>query len=434
MEKNYSIFDNMLEGCQIISHDWRYLYVNDAAAKQSRVKRENLLGRKVMGVYHGIEKTELFSNLQKSMKERVPVSMENEFTFHDGDKSWFELKIEPVPEGIFVLSIDITKHKKAEEKKRVILESMAENYIELDNEWRYNDINERIEKALGKKKEELIGKHPYDVFPILRGSKLYEKVKEAKEKNKPLDFEVRIPMSGRCVRVYVYPSDDGITIYSHDITERKMAEEAIIESEERYHSLFKNNHAVMLLIDPDTGDIVDANPAACSFYGYSKTELLKMKIADINILKDEQVFEEMQKARSEKKNHFIFKHILASGDIRDVDVYSGSIIVNGKVLLYSIVHDVTKQIEAEKELKRRGKVVEGINRVLHGSLIIETEENVAGKCLEVAEDLTGSKFGFLGEISPDGYLNTLAISPIAWKVFKISSEKLGPVKKMEIVS
>ncbi len=134
-------------------------------------------------------------------------------------------------------------------------------------------------------------------------------------------------------------------LYKHELYKK------LAESEQRYSSLFENNHAVMLLIDPDTGNIVDANPAAASFYGYSKDELKAMKITDINMLDSKTVFEEMQNAELRKNHHFIFKHRLASGDIRDVDVYSGSITVNSEDLLYSIVHDITKQTEAEKKLR-----------------------------------------------------------------------------------
>lgn len=134
-------------------------------------------------------------------------------------------------------------------------------------------------------------------------------------------------------------------LYKHKLDKQ------LIESEEQYHSLFKNNHAVMLLIDPKTGDIVDANPAATSFYGYSTDKLKKMNITDINILKQKQIFNEMQKAKSQKKKHFIFKHKLANGDIKDVEVYSGTITIKGKDLLYSIIHDITQQTEAEKKLR-----------------------------------------------------------------------------------
>jgi PAS domain S-box-containing protein len=105
----------MLEGCQIIGYDWRYLYVNDAVAEHGRVTKEALLGKTMMEVYPGIEKTKMFSKLRKCMENRVPMFMENEFVFAAGIKGWFELRVQPVPEGIFILSIDITERKKTEE-------------------------------------------------------------------------------------------------------------------------------------------------------------------------------------------------------------------------------------------------------------------------------------------------------------------------------
>jgi PAS domain S-box-containing protein len=137
-----------------------------------------------------------------------------------------------------------------------------------------------------------------------------------------------------------------------DITERKQTEEALRESEERYKSLFKNNHSVMLLIDPESANIVDANPAAISFYGWSHEELTRKKISDINTLAEKQVFQEMEKAKSEQRSHFTFRHRLSNGDIRDVEVFSGPIILHGRKLLYSIIHDVTERKQAEMVIEK----------------------------------------------------------------------------------
>jgi PAS domain S-box-containing protein len=144
----------------------------------------------------------------------------------------------------------------------------------------------------------------------------------------------------------------------HGIAEIRQAEIALRESEERYRSLFQNNHATMLLIDPESGAIMDANPAACAFYGYSTQEIKQLKITDINQFTQEQVFEEMEKASRQQRRQFFFRHRLASGEIREVEVYSGPIYFQGKQLLCSIVHDITerKQIETalqESEIRYR---------------------------------------------------------------------------------
>ncbi len=106
------VLDNLLEGFQLISYDWEYLYVNDVVAKQGKSTKEQLVGKTMMEMYPGIEKTEMFKTLKFCMEKRVPRQIENEFTYADGSKAWFQLNIEPVPEGIFILSLDISDRKK----------------------------------------------------------------------------------------------------------------------------------------------------------------------------------------------------------------------------------------------------------------------------------------------------------------------------------
>lgn len=110
-----STLDNMLEGCQIIDKNWKYIYINDTAASHGRSTKDKLLGKSMMEVYPGIENTELFSLLTDTLTNGSVHLIENEFTFPDGSKGWFELSIQPVPEGIFILSQDITNRKIAEQ-------------------------------------------------------------------------------------------------------------------------------------------------------------------------------------------------------------------------------------------------------------------------------------------------------------------------------
>lgn len=101
--------DGMLEGCMIVGFDWTYLYVNEAAAGHGRRRREELAGRRLTEQYPGVEETEVFRRYRRCMAERAPDHFDSEFRFPDGSASWFELLVTPVPEGIFVLSLDITE-------------------------------------------------------------------------------------------------------------------------------------------------------------------------------------------------------------------------------------------------------------------------------------------------------------------------------------
>jgi len=139
--------------------------------------------------------------------------------------------------------------------------------------------------------------------------------------------------------------------------EREQARIALEESEERFRALFENNHAVMMLIDPATEEIVDANPAATTYYGYSLKDLCAMRISDINTLSLNEVKLEMHKAEKEKRSQFFFRHRRSSGEIRDVEVFSGPVAVGGRQLLYSIVHDITGRKQAEEALVRYERIV-----------------------------------------------------------------------------
>ena len=113
---NLSILDSLLEGFQVIDYNWKYLYVNRTVASQGQSTIDHLIGKTMMECYPGIENTFMFSQLKKCMEDRVTLQFENEFIHNDGTKDWFELRIEPIPEGVFILSTNITNRKRAEEE------------------------------------------------------------------------------------------------------------------------------------------------------------------------------------------------------------------------------------------------------------------------------------------------------------------------------
>ncbi len=128
--------------------------------------------------------------------------------------------------------------------------------------------------------------------------------------------------------------------------------QALTESEARYRQLFEGNRVPMLLIDPaEAGRIVDANAAARAFYGYDLERIRGLRIDAINTLSPQQVAAEMACAKTEQRDHFFFRHRLASGAIRDVEVHSGPIEAEGRQLLYSIIHDITESKRHETRMR-----------------------------------------------------------------------------------
>ena len=146
--------------------------------------------------------------------------------------------------------------------------------------------------------------------------------------------------------------------FAKDLTLQVRAERALDVSEARYAAIFRNSHAVMLIMDPDSLELVDANPAAEAFYGWPLATLRRMRISDINVLPYERIRAEMQAAREAARFRFDFRHRRADGSIRDVEVYSGPILHESRTLLFSIVHDVSARKEAEATLRKLSSAVE----------------------------------------------------------------------------
>ena len=106
--------DRLLLGFQIIGFDWTYLYVNPAAARHGRRTPRELVGKTMDDAYPGIRETEMFRRLDECMRIRCIVTFENEFLYPDGTRRWFEIRVQPVPEGICVYSEDIQLRKQRE--------------------------------------------------------------------------------------------------------------------------------------------------------------------------------------------------------------------------------------------------------------------------------------------------------------------------------
>ena len=124
-EQRYrSTLDNILEGCQLLDFDWRYLYLNDAASTQNRRPKAELLGSRMQDAWPGIEQARVFALIRRCMEERLPFHEETEFIFPDGTRGWFDVRCQPVPEGVFLLSIDITERHQAETALRELNENL----------------------------------------------------------------------------------------------------------------------------------------------------------------------------------------------------------------------------------------------------------------------------------------------------------------------
>lgn len=255
-EKKYRyVLDNMLEGCQIIDAGWQYVYVNDTVARHGRTSKEKLLDHTMMEVYPGIEDTEMFAHMRRCMDERIPQNMVNKFIYPDGSFGWFELSMQPVPEGIFVLSIDITERKMTEEALKnsekfldTIIEHSAHSMWISDDKGNLIRQNQACRDLFQVSDQDVVGK--YNLFkdniveeqghmPLVR--QVFEEAKTANftliydtSKIKQLELSETTAL---ILDVSIAPvlDENGMVknaIIQHvDITERKKAEESLKETQ-----------------------------------------------------------------------------------------------------------------------------------------------------------------------------------------------------------
>lgn len=142
----------------------------------------------------------------------------------------------------------------------------------------------------------------------------------------------------------------GVSVFGKDITERSRAEVALAESEARFRTFFEENSMVMFLADPETGEIVAANRAACEYYGYPKERFIGMFTHQISLSPPSRTRADRQRALRKECSCFYYSHRLASGEVREIELHSSPFAVDGKPLLCAVVTDITERKQAERAL------------------------------------------------------------------------------------
>jgi PAS domain S-box-containing protein len=237
--------DTMLEGCQIVGFDYRYLYVNEAAARHGRRSQEEMLGRTMTECYPGIEQAPFFGVLRRCMEERTACELENEFVFPDGSKGFFDISVQPVPEGVLVLSYDITDRKQAErlirqsEERYRRLVTISPYAIFVLRAGRIVFANDQAIKLLASVADDLLGKSPLDLFhpdDRVQNSEQIDGMFEGKTLA-PMAEHRMVALDGTIVDVEMltasFTDDEGpaVLLVLHDISERKRLQTQLRKTE-----------------------------------------------------------------------------------------------------------------------------------------------------------------------------------------------------------
>ena len=174
---------------------------------------------------------------------------------------------------------------------------------------------------------------------------------------------------------------------------QRQTQESLIESEKHFKDMFEGHSAIMLVIDPGTGFILEANQAAIAFYGWTIDELRKLRIQEINTLSPEEIQAAIEQTKSGEKNYFLFRHRRADGSVRDIETYSRTIVTDGRSSLYNIVHDVTE--------RKHYEITTELHIVLLQMVESRSIEELLQLTLDKAELLTESSIGFFHFVADD---------------------------------
>ncbi len=319
------------------------------------------------------DQSKVLDAFHRCEEDGIAYELEFEIRQSSGKKIWVRTTAEPLWKGdkvekVIGTVIDITESKLAKDELIVQSERIKTFFNSINDAIfvhplkhegfeRFVEVNDIACKRYGYTYDELMMLSAPDITvkPDVNGHAKPDHRQKLLEKGQ-LSFEtLHIKKSGEIFPVEInsnifYQNEKPhILAVVRDITDRKNAETALRESERTFRNLFDNHAAVKLIIDPDTGRIISANKAAADFYGWPSTILAQMNINQINTKSVDEIKKLMEIAKTQERILFDFQHRLADGSIRDVEVFSSGVEMNGQNYLHSIVHDITEQKKAEQK-------------------------------------------------------------------------------------
>jgi PAS domain S-box-containing protein len=302
--------------------------------------------------------------------------------------------------GLIGAILDITERKRledalldSEERQRSLVEHLPQRIFIKDRNSIYMSCNGNYASDLGITPEQIVGKNDFAFYTpeLAQAYRADDQACMATGMAKDLEETYQLAGQERWIHTIKVPFHDnqgrviGVLGIFEDITERRWIQEALRTSEERFRGMFSSHNAIMLLIEPLTGRIIDANKAAERFYGYTMSQLRSMFIQDINMMPPDEVERKRDLALQEHGNYFIFPHRLADGEVRTVEVHSSPIERNGELMLFSIIHDITDRILAESRL---AEISELNQQIIANSPVGIGIYKADGQCI-VTNDMAG---------------------------------------------
>lgn len=185
------------------------------------------------------------------------------------------------PSRLLGVRFDITVRKKAEEERLQGLERITDAFVALDKNWCYTYVNNKAGQMFDREPAQLIGKHIWTEFPEGTNQKFHVAYEKAMAEQKPSYLEAYYPPYQRWFENYIYPSPDGLSIYFHDVTDRKLAEQAVVQREQRLRDLINGlGPAILVGLTTTEGILLEANQPALTAAGLKLEDVIGKPLED----------------------------------------------------------------------------------------------------------------------------------------------------------
>ena len=368
-----SVFNAMKSAVWIVDNDHYILKSNSAAERLFNKNNSEIIGKKCWEIVHGtnqpIKECPLIKASQSLQQESIELQI---------NERWFKVVADPIldakgkPSKYIHITTDITESKliseKLERSERMLANAQR---LAKTGGWEWN-----VEQQKMYWTKELYRLHGFEHSQFRPGAcehinaglecynaedqpKILDAFYRCEKEGVAYELEFKFRKSSgkkiwiKTVAEALWKGDKVEKVIGNviDITDQKNAEIVLRKSEQTFRNLFDNYAAVKLIIDPKTGRIIAANKAAEVFYGWPCTTLLQMNIDQINTKPLDEIKPLMGNATNQERIHFEFQHRLADGSIRDVEVLSSVVEMNGKKHLHSIVRDITEQKKVTRDME-----------------------------------------------------------------------------------
>ncbi|HEY9675752.1 MAG TPA: PAS domain S-box protein, partial [Waterburya sp.] len=426
-EERDRFFNLSMDMLSVSGTDAYFKRLNPAFEQVLGYTNEELRRQPFLDFVHPDDRAATLAEVEKLAQGHLTLDFENRYRCKDGSYRWLAWKAFPIVEEnlIYAIACDVTERKQAEVERLQllaqeqqaraeaeaarnqsvnILESITDAFFALDRDWRFTYLNRQAELLLQRKREELLGQVMWDEFPESVGSIFDLEYHRAVSEQVSVEFESFYPPLNTWFEVHAYPAREGLSVYFRNISERKRAEEALRESEERFHQAFENAAIGMALVSLD-GRWLQVNRSLCEMLGYSEQELLATSFQAVTHPDDLQIgthyFQQLlsgeirscqfEKRYSHKLGHTVWG-MLSSSMVRDGQ--------NQPLYIVTQIEDITDAYRqaalrklAEEELRNLSKAlesaVEGIAQLDTQGRYIKTNPAYARMLGYQPEELVG---------------------------------------------